>query len=82
MKGDCEIAKLMISCFLLIRLWIEKHQSSAEKQVALLHTIYTLQLFFIGYPGTKNLLKLILKSTNDIKIPQKNQDSSLIANEQ
>lgn len=81
MKGNPEIAKLMISCFLLIRLRIEKHQSSAVGQEALLHTIYTLQLFFLDHPRTKNLLKLIKKTQITAKVPSKNEDSSLIADE-
>lgn len=81
MKDDPEIAKLMISCFLLIRLWIEKRQSSAEKQAVLLHIIYTLQRFFLDYPSTKNFLKLIKKAQITSKDPSKNQDSSLNANE-
>lgn len=71
MKSDSEIAKLMISCFLLIRLFIEKCQSSAEKQEALSHTIYTLQLFYLDNPSTENLFKLIKKSQITSKVASK-----------
>lgn len=70
MKSDSEIAKLMISCFLLIRLFIEKCQSSAEKQEALSHTIYTLQLFYLDNPSTEKF-KLIKKSQITSKVASK-----------
>lgn len=54
MKDNPEIAKLMNSRFLLIRLLIEECQSSVEKQATPLHTIYTLRLFFLDYTSTKN----------------------------